>query len=29
MEWPPKNGRLQTFPEIDRAERRYPCDVNA
>ena len=20
MEWPPKSGRLQTFPEIDRAE---------
>jgi predicted NUDIX family NTP pyrophosphohydrolase len=21
MEWPPRSGRLQTFPEIDRAER--------
>ena len=20
MEWPPKSGRMQTFPEIDRAE---------
>jgi predicted NUDIX family NTP pyrophosphohydrolase len=19
MEWPPKNGRMQTFPEVDRA----------
>lgn len=21
MEWPPKSGRMQEFPEIDRAER--------
>jgi predicted NUDIX family NTP pyrophosphohydrolase len=20
MEWPPKSGRTQTFPEVDRAE---------
>ena len=28
MEWPPKSGRLQTFPEIDRTERLDLRDAN-